>query len=185
MKFQNPSIHGSKVNGRTHAHRQTDRQTDRQAESNMPFQLFQSWGHKNNQRIIFKPHAEVQSMVKTYIKVQKNQNKTVGGGVHTWYLLSIHFYCQNARKTTQFKLRKKVSRFEDYIQTTCTSSNYTRRWVHKAHATIRTEGRTYGRTDILKDGKPKVCPSAFLRKDRGQKLQQLARYANIRKLIKI
>ena len=36
MKFQNPSIHHSKVN--TH--------TDRQAESNMPFQLFQSWGHK-------------------------------------------------------------------------------------------------------------------------------------------
>ena len=35
MKFQNPSIHHSKVN--TH--------TDRQAESNMPFQLFQSWGH--------------------------------------------------------------------------------------------------------------------------------------------
>ena len=41
MKFQNPSIHHSKVN--TH----TDRHTDRQAESNMPFQLFQSWGHKN------------------------------------------------------------------------------------------------------------------------------------------
>ena len=36
MKFKNPSIHHSKVN--TH--------TDRQAESNMPFQLFQSWGHK-------------------------------------------------------------------------------------------------------------------------------------------
>ena len=43
MKFQNPSIHHSKVN--TH----TDRHTDRQAESNMPFQLFQSWGHKNLQ----------------------------------------------------------------------------------------------------------------------------------------
>ena len=41
MKFQIPNIHHSKVNRRTH------RQTDRQAESNMPFQLFQSWGHKN------------------------------------------------------------------------------------------------------------------------------------------
>ena len=41
-KFQNPSIHRSKVN----THRQTDRHTDRQAESNVPFQLFQSWGHK-------------------------------------------------------------------------------------------------------------------------------------------
>ena len=34
MKFQNPTIHRSKVNGRTHT--QTDRQTDRQAKSNMP-----------------------------------------------------------------------------------------------------------------------------------------------------
>ena len=42
MKFQNRSIHGSKVNRRTHRH------TDRQAESNMPFQLFQSWGHKKD-----------------------------------------------------------------------------------------------------------------------------------------
>ena len=36
MKFQIPSMHHSEVN----------RRTDRQAESNMPFQLFQSWGHK-------------------------------------------------------------------------------------------------------------------------------------------
>ena len=42
MKFQNRSIHGSKVN------RRTDRQTDRQAESNMPFQLFQSLGHNKS-----------------------------------------------------------------------------------------------------------------------------------------
>ena len=39
MKFQIPSMHHSEVN------RRTDRQTDRKAESNMPFQLFQSWGH--------------------------------------------------------------------------------------------------------------------------------------------
>ena len=36
MKFQ--SMHHSKVNP----------QTDSQAQSNMPLQLFQSWGHKNN-----------------------------------------------------------------------------------------------------------------------------------------
>ena len=41
MKFQIPNMHHSEVNGRTHT------QTDRQAKSNMPFQLFQSWGHKN------------------------------------------------------------------------------------------------------------------------------------------
>ena len=43
MKFQIPSMHHSEVN------RNTDRQTDRQAESNIPFQLFQSWGHKNRE----------------------------------------------------------------------------------------------------------------------------------------
>ena len=48
MKFQIPNVHHSKVNRRTHAH------TDRQAESNMPFQLFQSWGHKQ----IVRPHRE-------------------------------------------------------------------------------------------------------------------------------
>ena len=45
MKFQDSSFHGSKVtegtksvtHARTHAH----------SKSNMPHQLFQSWGHKN------------------------------------------------------------------------------------------------------------------------------------------
>ena len=46
-KFQNPSIHCSKVNTHTHTDRQTHTHTDRQAESNMPFKPFQSWGHKN------------------------------------------------------------------------------------------------------------------------------------------
>ena len=32
----------------TQTDRQTHTQTDRQAQSNMPFQLFQSWGHKND-----------------------------------------------------------------------------------------------------------------------------------------
>ena len=51
MKFQIPSMHHSEVNRRTHRH--TDRHTDRQAESNMPFQLFQSWGHKNRRHKFF------------------------------------------------------------------------------------------------------------------------------------
>ena len=46
MKFQIPSMHHSEVN------RRTDRQTDRQAESNMPFQLFQSWGHNDTSEIV-------------------------------------------------------------------------------------------------------------------------------------
>ena len=42
MKFQNPSIHRSKVNKCTHTHTHT--------ESNMPFQLFQRSGHKNGRK---------------------------------------------------------------------------------------------------------------------------------------
>ena len=46
MKFQIPNIHHSKTRRYTRTHRQTDRQ----AQTNMPFQLFQSWGHKNLNR---------------------------------------------------------------------------------------------------------------------------------------
>ena len=48
MKFQDTSIHRLKVKKkvvRTHGH--TDTRTHGQAQSNMPYQLFQSWGHKN------------------------------------------------------------------------------------------------------------------------------------------
>ena len=37
---------------------------------------------KINLRIISKPHAHLQSMVKTSVKFQKNWNKTVGGVAH-------------------------------------------------------------------------------------------------------
>ena len=63
---------------------------------------------KINLMIISKPHAHLQSMVKTSVKFQKNQNKTVGGVVHTRHPLSIHFHCQNTRQTTKFKLQKSV-----------------------------------------------------------------------------
>ena len=48
MKFQIPNMLHSKVNRRTHTHTHTHTLTDRQAKSNMPFQLFQSWGHNNS-----------------------------------------------------------------------------------------------------------------------------------------
>ena len=41
IKFQIPSKHHSEITKKLNRH------TDRQAVSNMPFQLFQSWGHKN------------------------------------------------------------------------------------------------------------------------------------------
>ena len=53
---------------------------------------------KINLRIISKPHANLQSMVKTSVKYQKNLNITVGGVACTRYPLSIHFHCQNVRK---------------------------------------------------------------------------------------
>ena len=65
---------------------------------------------KINLSVISKPHAYLQSLVKTSVKFQKNQNETVGGVAHTRYPLSIHFHCQNARQMTKFKLRKKCEK---------------------------------------------------------------------------
>ena len=65
---------------------------------------------KINLSIISKPHAYLQSLVKTSVKFQKNQNETVGVVAHTRYPLSIHFHCQTARKMTKFKLRKKCEK---------------------------------------------------------------------------
>ena len=42
---------------------------------------------KINLRIISKPHAYLQRMVKTSVKFQKNRSKTVGGVAHTRYIL--------------------------------------------------------------------------------------------------
>ena len=49
-------------------------------------------------RIISKSHAHLQGMIKSSVKLQKNQNKTVGGVTCTRYPPSIHFHCQNVRK---------------------------------------------------------------------------------------
>ena len=68
---------------------------------------------KINLRIISKPHAHVQSMVKTSVKFQKNRNKTVGGSCAHKVPLSIHFHCQNVRKNDvqmQVQIAKKVSK---------------------------------------------------------------------------
>ena len=64
-------------------------------------------------------------MTKTPVKFQKNWYNTVGGVAPTKYPLSIHFVIDNARKKANFNLRKKVTKIsEDYIQTTCKSSNH-------------------------------------------------------------
>ena len=47
MKFQNPNIHGFyDMAGIRKRDERTDEPTDKQRQTNMPHQLFQSWGHK-------------------------------------------------------------------------------------------------------------------------------------------
>ena len=53
---------------------------------------------KYNLSFISKPHAHLQTMTKTPVKVQKNRHKTVGGVAHTRYPLSIHFKVKLAEK---------------------------------------------------------------------------------------
>ena len=63
---------------------------------------------KNILRIISKPHAYFQTMIKTPVKFQKNRYKTVEGVAPTMYPLSIHIVIDIAQKmTTKFNLQKK------------------------------------------------------------------------------
>ena len=75
---------------------------------------------KINLRIIFKPHAHLQTTTKTPVKIQKDRHKTVGGVAHTRYPLSIHFdstdKVQNADKVTEIILRIR-SKPLAYLQT--------------------------------------------------------------------
>ena len=64
-------------------------------------------------------------MTKTPVKFQKNQHKNVGGVAHTRYPLSIRLNGKNARKMTEFNLRKNDKKLsEDYIQITCICSDH-------------------------------------------------------------
>ena len=67
---------------------------------------------KINLRIISKSHAHLQVMIKTSVKLQKNQNKTVGGVACTRYPPSIHFHCPNVRKKdlSPIRMRQKYTR---------------------------------------------------------------------------
>ena len=53
---------------------------------------------KNNLRIISKPHAYLQTMNKTPVKLRKNRYKTVGGVAPTRCPQSIHFVIDNVQK---------------------------------------------------------------------------------------
>ena len=69
-------------------------------------------------------------MIKTSIKLQKNQNKTVGGLACSRFPPSIHFHCQNVQKMTKLKLQKKVSKINLRI-------------ISKSHAHLQSMVKTY------------------------------------------
>ena len=62
---------------------------------------------KNYFRILKKPHAYFQAILKAYVKFQKDRPKTVGGVKGTRYLLPIHFCCIRTKKMTKLKMREK------------------------------------------------------------------------------
>ena len=63
---------------------------------------------KNNFRILKKPHAYLQTILKALVKFKKDWPKTVGGVEGTRYLLPIHFCSIRAQKMSKLKIRKKV-----------------------------------------------------------------------------
>ena len=63
--------------------------------------------NKNYFRILKKPHAYLQAILKAHVKFQKDRPKTVGGVKGTRYLLPIHFCSIRNRKMTKLKMRKK------------------------------------------------------------------------------
>ena len=63
---------------------------------------------KNYFRILKKPHAYLQAILKAHVKFQKDRTKTVGGVKVTRYLLPIHFCSIRTQKMSKLKMRKKV-----------------------------------------------------------------------------
>ena len=62
---------------------------------------------KNNFRILKKPHAYLQTILKAPVKFQKDLPKTVGGVKGTRYLLPIDFCNIRTPKMSKFKMFKK------------------------------------------------------------------------------
>ena len=62
---------------------------------------------KNYFRILKKPHAYFQAILKTHVKFQKDRPKTVGGVKGTRYLLPIDFCNIRTQKMSKLKMRKK------------------------------------------------------------------------------
>ena len=63
---------------------------------------------KNYFRILKKPHAYLQAILKAHVKFQKDRPKTVGGVKGTRYLLPIDFCNIRTQKMSKLKMQKKV-----------------------------------------------------------------------------
>ena len=63
---------------------------------------------KNNFRILKKPHAYLQAILKASVKFQKDQTKTVVGVTGTRYLLPIRFCSIRTQKMSKLKMLKNV-----------------------------------------------------------------------------
>ena len=59
-------------------------------------------------RILKKPHAYLQAILKAHVKFQKDLPKTVGGVKGTRYLLPIHFCNIRTQKMSKLKNAEKV-----------------------------------------------------------------------------
>ena len=62
---------------------------------------------KHNFRILKKPLAYLQAILKAHVKFQKDRPKTVGGVKGTRYLLPIDFCNIRTKKMSKFKMCKK------------------------------------------------------------------------------
>ena len=62
---------------------------------------------KNYFRILEKPYAYLQAILKAHVKFQKDRPKTVGGVKGTRYLLPIDFCNIRTQKMSKLKMRKK------------------------------------------------------------------------------
>ena len=109
---------------------------------------------KNNFRILKKPHAFLQTIVKAPVKFQKDQPKTVGGVKGTRYLLPIYFCSIRTLKTSVvLELKKCLSKkcgksdkklFQDSEKTTCTSSGHPESPCKVSKGSAKNCGRSKG-----------------------------------------
>ena len=68
--------------------------------------IFEKKMTKNNLRIISKPHAYLQTMSITHVKLYNKWHETVVGVAYTRWPLFNHFHCQNARKSLSSNYKK-------------------------------------------------------------------------------